>query len=316
MDLLSQVLASLRIESTSISRWRLSAPWGVDVSRFEPGFCLRIISGSLCWQGEDSRPIWLHAGDTLLTLRGSKGQLRSELGTRCTAIHELPWQGDSYTGLGANRQPSSAQQLQWGGGGEACELLGLAFTFQYSSSVQLLSSLPEIIVLPQGQAPAAPFFTSAINHLMDDHQPGYQAVAGQLSELVVLSLLREVMLTTNSAASGWLKGLQDRHIHPALLAIHNTPQQPWTLTNLAQQAKLSRSAFAARFKRIVGMGPVEYLSRWRIQIACDHLRNSSDSVEQIAAQTGFGNDRTLRRVFKQQLGISPRDYRRHYRAGS
>ncbi|GAB3098272.1 AraC family transcriptional regulator [Aestuariicella hydrocarbonica] len=314
MDLLSSVLSALSIESTSISRWRLSAPWAVDVREFSPGYCLTVVAGG-CWILTDQEePIWLNAGDTILVPRGGVCQLLSEPGLQATPINELPWTGDEYRGLDARHRPSSAQQLIWGGDGKPCDLLGLAFTFQRNRSDFLLSTLPAIIVLNRVDGKLLPLTEMAIESLIDDDQPGYVAVAAQLAEFIIISLIRSVILsdTSNQTGTGWLRGLQDRHIQRALTAMHADPQRDWSLRSLAQEAHLSRSAFADRFHRLVGQPPMEYLHGWRVQLATDLLAKGQLAITEIAGQLGYQSDRAFRRVFKQFLGESPSAYRKQY----
>lgn len=312
MDLLSSVLSALRIESTSISRWRLSAPWGVDVQDFSAGYCLTVVSGG-CWvQPAVGDVAWLQDGDTLLVPGGGRCQLLSDQGLSAVPINELPWQGEDFQGLDAQRRPASAQQVTWGGGGTACHLLGLAFTFQRGRSEFLLSALPSTIVLRRKDAELLPLTQRAIESLIDDDQPGYVAVAAQLSEFIIISLIRSVILSDQSGTKGWLKGLKDAHVHRALTAIHANPQRHWSLHSLAREAHLSRSALAERFHRLVGLPPIEYVNHWRMQIAADFLIRGEHSLSEISQRIGYQTDRAFRRVFKQVMGESPSAYRKRY----
>lgn len=74
---------------------------------------------------------------------------------------------------------------------------------------------------------------------------------------------------------------------------------------MAQQAGMSRSAFAARFKEVLGVTPAEYLSDWRMAIAKSLLRTGR-SVKFIADALGYANASALSRVFAQRVGVSPR----------
>jgi len=76
----------------------------------------------------------------------------------------------------------------------------------------------------------------------------------------------------SSSEVGWLRGLNDPQIFRAVSAIHNHPNQPWTVESLAQHAAASRSSFAARFTEIVGEPPLRALTRWRMQRAASLLK--------------------------------------------
>nr|ART89638.1 transcriptional regulator, AraC family [uncultured bacterium] len=77
---------------------------------------------------------------------------------------------------------------------------------------------------------------------------------------------------------------------------------------MAQQAAMSRSAFAARFKAVVGDTPADYLAHWRLTLAQAHLR-AGRSLKSIAHELGYANPSALSRVFAQKLGMSARDWR-------
>lgn len=310
MDLLSSLLSSLRIESTSISGWDLTAPWGVNVRNFDPGYCISVLEGQ-CWArfpGED--PVLLLAGDSLLAPRGKQIAILSSPDADTVEIWDLPWRGEDFHGLDALHQPASAQKVTWGGGGEHSRLLGLAFTFQQGSSDFLLSALPPFITLRGDQAGIFHLIHPAIEFLVDDTNPGYFAVASHLAQLIIVGLLRTHILSADIHPTGWLRGMGDPAIARALNAIHTALQQQWTVASLAETAAMSRSAFASRFARLVGQTPIDYLSQWRIQQAAGLLINTKRSLVDIASQVGYQSDRVFRQAFRQRLGLSPSTYRR------
>jgi len=103
-------------------------------------------------------------------------------------------------------------------------------------------------------------------------------------------------------------GLADPRIAKALTAMHEEPGREWDLTLLAQQAGMSRSAFASRFKASVGQGPAAYLADWRMVLAQQHLKLGRP-VKLIADELGYANPSALSRVFHQRVGLSPREWR-------
>lgn len=81
---------------------------------------------------------------------------------------------------------------------------------------------------------------------------------------------------------------------------------------LADRARLGARTFLRRFVRATGMTPTEYQQRMRIARSRDLLEFSRDTVEQIAASTGYEDPRGFRRVFKRVIGLSPVEYRRRF----
>ncbi|HEY1398182.1 helix-turn-helix transcriptional regulator, partial [Roseateles sp.] len=82
----------------------------------------------------------------------------------------------------------------------------------------------------------------------------------------------------------------------------------WSLERMAERAGMSRSAFAARFRELVGQAPAAYLADWRLSLAQEQLRLGR-SIKQIADQLGYANASALSRVFTQRVGRSPREWR-------
>lgn len=310
MDLLSHFLLMLKVESTSISRWQMSSPWGVNVRDYDPGFCF-VVEQGMCWAApSQGAPVQLFEGDTLLVPRGGACKLMCDLGVELTDIHDLNWSDDRPATLDKNYQPASAISVIHWGGGAVCRLLGLAFTIQSGQGEFVLSQIPQFIVMRKQEAASVLTLTrSALNTLVCDSHPGYFAVAKHMAELIIIGLLRAYILTDQSFTPGWLKGLRDPYITKAMLAMHEQPHNQWTVPLLASISNLSRSAFAARFSKLVGMSPIDYLHSWRITLAEEMLKDSRCSISKIASSLGYQSDRVFRQAFKQRLTLSPREYR-------
>ncbi|WP_437972430.1 helix-turn-helix transcriptional regulator [Sorangium sp. So ce260] len=85
---------------------------------------------------------------------------------------------------------------------------------------------------------------------------------------------------------------------------------PWTVGAFAGCAGMSRSAFAAEFRRLVGEPPLAYVTAWRMRHAARLLDDGRLSIKDIAAQVGYGSDEAFNRVFKGWAGVPPGEYRR------
>jgi AraC-like DNA-binding protein len=91
--------------------------------------------------------------------------------------------------------------------------------------------------------------------------------------------------------------------------MHSDPGHNWTLQTLAENIGMSRSSFARHFKEKVGTSPMEYLTRWRMLLACDRLKNTSNSVALIANAMGYESESAFGKAFKRVMGYSPRQHR-------
>jgi len=110
--------------------------------------------------------------------------------------------------------------------------------------------------------------------------------------------------------TGWLAGLRDRFVGKSLALMHAKPAHAWTVEELAGTVGLSRSALAERFTGLVGQPPMQYLIRWRLQLAANLLRSGKRTVAAIAADVGYDSEAAFNRAFKRELGVTPAAWRR------
>jgi AraC-like DNA-binding protein len=108
---------------------------------------------------------------------------------------------------------------------------------------------------------------------------------------------------------GWLCALSDRHVGAALAAMHRLPARRWTVAALADEVGMSRSGFAARFGQLVGMGPIEYLTRWRMLLAGRGLARG-EPIGAVARSLGYDSESAFSTAFKREVGATPRRHAR------
>jgi AraC-like DNA-binding protein len=134
-------------------------------------------------------------------------------------------------------------------------------------------------------------------------------VLSRLSELLFVEAVRLYVETIPPEQSGWLAGLRDPHVGRALAALHDRPSHAWTLDDLAQEVALSKSLLAERFQHYVGIAPMQYLAKWRMQLAAERLRNTTDTLAEIADRIGYGSESAFSRAFKRLVGVAPNTFR-------
>ena len=140
-------------------------------------------------------------------------------------------------------------------------------------------------------------------------------ITHRLAEIAAIILLEYVLKNLKADGLNAAAGVGDPHIRRALLAIHETPDEAWTLDRLAKHAGLSRSVFAQRFREIVDQTPVDYLTRIRMARATRLLRSNELSVSEIAFEVGYKSDASFHKAFKRMIGFSPNAYRKQNRQG-
>lgn len=83
-----------------------------------------------------------------------------------------------------------------------------------------------------------------------------------------------------------------------------------SLDELATEARLSPFHFARMFKQSLGVPPRVYLTRLRVEKACELLEQTDLPITQIALEVGYSSNQVLARVFQKHMRMSPSDYRR------
>ena len=156
------------------------------------------------------------------------------------------------------------------------------------------------------------FVIGAVSTEADEQHCGRQAVLDRLIEVVLIQVLRDLM-DQRRLHVGLLAGLADPRLAKAINAMHAEPARNWSLEDLAATAGMSRARFAARFRDIVGMTPGSYLGEWRLGVAQSLLRQGKP-VQLVSDLVGYGSASALSRAFRAQIGVSPTQWLKQYRA--
>lgn len=177
----------------------------------------------------------------------------------------------------------------------------------------LLTALPPLLVANLRGRPCAEWAETSFRYAAREHasqRPGSQEILSRLSEMLFVEAVRGHIEELPGNATGWLPALRDPSLSRALSALHARPAHSWTAEQLAKEACLSRSAFAEKFTDTVGLPPMSYLTRWRMILAGQRLRESSDTIAQIAATIGYESESTFSRAFTREMGVAPGAWRR------
>jgi len=140
-------------------------------------------------------------------------------------------------------------------------------------------------------------------------RPGGGEMLSRLTELLYVAVLRQYMEQAEPHEGDWLGGVNDPHVGRALRLMHEHPSRKWTVTTLARECGLSRSALGRRFRLLVGQPPMRYLARWRIELARTMLRNPMLSIAQISSRVGFDSTVAFHHAFKRETGRPPAAWR-------
>ncbi|WP_232298728.1 AraC family transcriptional regulator [Granulicella tundricola] len=245
-----------------------------------------------------SEPILLRAGDCFILPRGLPFQLTTDLSLKPVHYTIALSRLNSHSAL-----PAMSEGTRYMAGG--------FFGFTGSHAEMLLQSLPPIVhIRRESDRDAMRWSLERLREELRDPQPGGSLIAQQLAYMMLIQALRLHLASATQAGGGWLSALTDKHMSLAISSVHNNPGHPWTLEALAARVGMSRSVFALRFRQTVGATPMEYLTRWRMLLAADRLKNSTDGLSTIARSLGYESESAFGKAFRRVMGRSPRQYTR------
>jgi AraC-like DNA-binding protein len=296
-DPLSDVLALLRPRSYVSAGFDAGGAWSVGFPHNVGIKCYAVVSGA-CWLvvDGDADPIALKGGDCFLLPGGRAFRLASDPALPATASTEI---------FGA---PRIGNVVTLNGGGDLF-LVGSRFVLSGSHAEILLAMLPPVVHISKESEQAA--LRWSVERMMlelQQQRPGSFLIAEHLAHMMLVQALR-LHMDEGAGGVGWLFALADKQMGAAIGAMHAAPAQRWTLQSLAERVHMSRSAFALRFKQMVGMSAMDYLTRWRMLLAGDRLANSSDPISVIAPALGYESESAFSTAFKRVMGCAPRQYK-------
>jgi AraC-like DNA-binding protein len=202
-------------------------------------------------------------------------------------------------------------RIRHGGGGAQTHIV-CGFLGSEEGYNPLIASLPRVLTLDVRQGMSRDWIEASVRFAATELAEGKLAtssVMSRLSELLFVEAVRNYSSRLGDQAVGWLKGLRDPQVGRALALMHQRIGEPWSAEVLAKEAALSRSAFMDRFTSLVGMPPIRYLTVWRLEIAKLQLRETAQSIGQLAHSVGYESEEAFSRAFKREFGLSPARWR-------
>jgi len=275
MDPITDLLQTMRVAGVVHARLEATAPWGlrrdanVDMEHAKGSAqCANLpflfahfgmISRGNCWLSVDGIPdaLPLAGGDCFLLAPGSSYTLRDDPRTPARSFCEVAPRENSHV-------------IQYGGGGAPTTIATGLFRFDPMSAKPLARLLPSLILVRADKAQSMALNTT-MNMLaseLAEPAPGSDLVVNRLADVLFIQCLRaHIASHSESCKSGWLRAVFDPQVGVALKSMHEKVEADWTVESLAAASGMSRSAFAVRFKGLVGETPLEYLTSWRMHKA-------------------------------------------------
>lgn len=297
MDILSDILKLSGVEKSVLASYSIYKPWAIKFP------CNKSIGFHVVTQGEMyvrsphmKDPLQMKKGDVLLVARGYDHEIATDLKIRAQKTIAV---GDRYLPI-----PGQKPLVTFASG---------VYRFRDNPLHSLLNQIPDQILLRAEDIPSHDPLHAALGLLsaeLSRDQMGSEAVTKSLLDILFHYILRNWMASGQETERSWKLILRDDHLMRALNAIHDTPQEEWSVEKLASVSGLSRASFAKKFKSVTGDTPAHYVAKVRVQLATQYFRTGSLNVEEVAARVGYQDAFVFSKVFKRHQGISPRDYKR------
>lgn len=306
-DPLGEALHFLRMDGAFYALSELRGRWGGAIPEIPDHLWFHMVTEGEGWldAGEsEAEACLLRPGSFALVPHGQGHRIWSEPGVPTPSVLELE-----------REQISDRYEVLRHGDGDTprTTMICGALSYSHPAARNLIAVLPRVVVIDPSHSPQTEWMHSTLRLMAvesRERRPGGEAVITRLGDILVVQAIRTWIATDPAAHNGWLGALQDRQIGRAITLIHRKPSKAWTIASLASEVAMSRSTFAARFTELVGEPVMKYVTRWRMYVAMDVLKEQNISVAQVANQLGYRSEAAFSRAFKRVTSVSPGAIRR------
>jgi len=289
--------------------WSVTTPDSCQLAqvlplRTEHVIPFHVVASGGCWLEMRERGlIWLSEGDAVLFPYGDSHRLGGRVTTSPVQVGELlpslPW--------------DDIPVIEYGGSGDGTSIICGFLQCDELLFHPILRHLPILLHVSPDATPADNWLASTIRHTATEASkplPGSRSMLSRLTELMFVEILRKHMQGLSADEVGWFAALNDPVAGAGLKYLHAMPLHDWSVGSLARQIGVSRTVLAERFKHFLGQPPMQYVVRWRLQLAAQNLKLSDSPIKTIAGRAGYESEAAFSRAFKRHFGLPPGDWRR------
>ena len=306
MDIVSDVLSLLKLNSSIYFRTEFHAPWGICVPAYENVARFHFVHRGRCWISvkDIDEKFPLNQGDLVIIPHGVEHSIFDPADAEIESLEEAT---SHYLGEGVFVYGDTKS-------GADTQLICGHWSFEKDTSHPLIEMLPKHIRIERSNAPSSWLENTLtmIGSETEMNRPGHEQVTLKLSESILIYVIRDYLISGDIDAE-FYNALKDEKILKVLQEMHRTPSYSWTLEAMSSIALLSRTSFMNRFTSLVGMTPLQYLTHWRMQIGRQILSETDSAIIEIAERVGYQSEAAFGRVFKKHFNMGPAEYRRNSR---
>lgn len=291
---LATILSDIRLSDCFFGHSVCYAPWGFENSASEGAIFHFVIRGDAQIVLENKQTVEISQGDFILLPHGKGHLLQSESGVKYTKIEELDVVETS----------EGAYSIQLGSHGEKTEFIcgGLYFKPVWHPFIQ---ALPEFILLKDKELDFAKSVIKLLKEEIALAKEGSKAIISRLFEVLILAVVRDWLHDKEKDFVGLKLALHDESLSKTISKIHQHPSDSWTVESLAQEASMSRTSFSEKFSKVVGVTPIQYLTKLRMYLAKEKLQIENRTITDVAEEVGYNSLVSFNRAYKRFWGVPP-----------
>lgn len=298
MDVLSDILAKVKLKSAIYFKSNFPEGWGMNIPKGDFAQ-FHIITKGQCMLGMGKKTLQLFVGDIVIFPFGIAHWLADDRESKLISGRKVV---ESITNRGS---VFHGEKL-------ATTLICGHFEFDRFVNHPFIKELPTIIHLTDTDANEFSWLKPIADLLikeMDKKMSGNDIIINKLGEILFVFAMR-AYIEKNTTQKEFVSALKDKRISKVLNEIHALTDKNLGIEDMAKIAGMSRTGFINRFKELTGTTPFNYLIEWRMIQAQELLKDSKLSVGEIADQIGYQSEAAFNRVFKKKTNLSPLKFRK------
>lgn len=310
---LADALARVRLRGAIFLRGEYTEAWAYEsmpprdaAAILAPGtrrlLLFHVVASGRCWIETDGERHWANGGDVIVLPYNDEhrmgGTADAALVSIATLLDPPPW----------DRMPV----IRHGEGGTTTSVVCGYLICEDAMFDPRMKVFPSVFVVSPSAGPARDWVLASINYALT--QTAQTAVdpsdaSTRVPELLLAEVIKLHLSNAPAAEHGWVRALHDPVLAPALAAIHGSPDRKWSVVTLAREANVSPSLLDERFRDVLGLAPIRYLTGWRMRTAEDLLRTSDLSLGAVARRVGYESEEAFSRAFKRAHAQAPSTWR-------
>ena len=292
---LGETLHYLKLSGAFYCKSEMNGTWGISLPSMPNTSMFHIVTAGACVIEHGEQRIEARAGDFIFIPKGQGHIVRSDVEADAEDLFSLPREQISHC----------YETLKMGDKGDKTTILCGVVQLDHPCAEFIIDSMPDMIYLESAKSTYSSWMSNTVRVISEEAeqtQIGGETILTRLADVLVIQALRYWIAHNADAKQGWLFAMMDRRIGKSLSLIHSNPGRQWTLESLGREIGMSRTAFASNFTALVGEPMLQYLTKWRMNLAVMRLKEGEKVTPELIEQLGYRSESAFRRTFKKVTG--------------